>query len=117
MRFYNENVVARGCIRRLRVALQVLEFRVIALAIAHESDFGETRCAQECLERRPVIQKLMAPAVKRLVQTEALLNCRGIRRPLVRPIVRFEDPVQVRSRKAKNSLVGKRSPTFAEETQ
>jgi len=98
------------------VAFHAAEEFVGALAVALKNDVPISRGMQDSGQRVSVVEKLVAPTVK------CAIDSKGIEKSFLRirdqnPVVRAHDPVEIRGRKAKNSLGTKDSSTFRKKRQ
>src|SRR5207244_10702462 len=77
------------------VPLDALEFRQLALPVALKDHFREAGRLQGRLERRAVVEELMAPAVEGAVDLEAVVEPLRGRLSRSEAVVRGPDPVEV----------------------
>src|SRR5262249_36468302 len=85
------------------VPLEPPKLHGTALAISMKRNAGESRGSQGRLQSLAVVEKLMPPAVKRLVQLQAVvdLHVRGCLRS--GSVMRRKHPVEIRRREPQNS--------------
>src|ERR1700737_556952 len=91
------------------MAFQSVELLMRAAAVRGELHAIEAGLAQDGRERLSVVQKLMAPASKRLIQLKAVQN---VGRFILRPI----NPIEIRRRQAQHAVRGECSAAVGQES-